>query len=81
MSDCTMAPPAQASLCDQCLLERVSAGDQPDFEALMQRYQKGLSRLVCRYLGNLQAQDVLQEICLQWYVSLPLPLAQSTEGG
>src|SRR5437763_17075721 len=57
---------------DNVLFQRALAGDQEAFEVLISRYQRLLFRLIYRYVGEYQeAHDVLQQVWLQLYLSLP----------
>jgi RNA polymerase sigma-70 factor (ECF subfamily) len=57
---------------DNILLHQALAGDQKAFEVLISRYQLSLFGLIYRYLGEYhEAQDVLQQVWLQLYLSLP----------
>jgi len=57
---------------DSILIHRVLAGDQKAFEALVCRYQRSLLRLIYRYVGEYhEAQDILQQVWIQLYLSLP----------
>jgi RNA polymerase sigma-70 factor, ECF subfamily len=57
---------------DSILVHRALFGDQAAFEALVSRYQRSLFRLIYRYMGEYhEAQDVLQQVWLQLYLSLP----------
>jgi RNA polymerase sigma-70 factor, ECF subfamily len=57
---------------DNTLLHEALAGNQKAFEALVNRYQHSLFGLIYRYVGEYhEAQDVLQQVWLQLYLSLP----------
>ena len=57
---------------DNTLLYEALAGDQIAFEALVNRYQHALFGLIYRYVGEYhEAHDVLQQVWLQLYLSLP----------
>ena len=57
---------------DNVLVHQALAGDEAAFEALVSRYQCSLLRLIYRYIGeHHEAQDVLQQVWLQLYLSLP----------
>jgi RNA polymerase sigma factor (sigma-70 family) len=57
---------------DNVLFQQALAGDQEAFEALFSRYQHSLFRLIYRYVGEYnEAHDVLQQVWLQLYLSLP----------
>jgi RNA polymerase sigma-70 factor (ECF subfamily) len=54
------------------LAEQVRAGDQIAFEMLVRRYSTPLFNFICRFLGDYdQACDVLQQVFLRFYTSLP----------
>jgi RNA polymerase sigma-70 factor, ECF subfamily len=54
------------------LVQQALAGDQEAFKALVSRYQYLLFRLIYRYVGEYhEAHDVLQQVWLQLYLSLP----------
>ena len=61
---------AQEEGADHLLLQKACAGDKAAFEALVWRYQTMLDRFVSRYVGSEQAQDVVQFVLLQLYLSL-----------
>jgi RNA polymerase sigma-70 factor, ECF subfamily len=57
---------------DNILVHQALSGDQEAFEALVSRYQRALFRLIYRYVGEYhEAHDVLQQVWLQLYLSLP----------
>ena len=57
---------------DNVLFQQALAGDQEAFEALISRYQHSLFRHIYRYVGEYnEAHDVLQQVWLQLYLSLP----------
>jgi RNA polymerase sigma-70 factor (ECF subfamily) len=57
---------------DNVLVDQALAGDQQAFEALVNRYQHALFGLIYRYVGEYhEAHDVLQQVWLQLYLSLP----------
>jgi RNA polymerase sigma factor (sigma-70 family) len=57
---------------DGVLIQRVLAGDQQAFEGLVQRYHLPLFQFICHFLGDYDwACDVLQQVFLQVYLSLP----------
>jgi RNA polymerase sigma factor (sigma-70 family) len=57
---------------DNVLFQQALAGDQEAFEALVSRYQHSLLRLIYRYVDEYhEAHDVLQQVWLQLYLSLP----------
>src|SRR6266496_6550888 len=57
---------------DAILAQQTLAGDQRAFEALVQRYSVPLFNLIYRFLGDYdQACDVLQQVFLRFYTSLP----------
>jgi RNA polymerase sigma factor (sigma-70 family) len=56
---------------DNILVHQALAGNQNAFEALVRRYQHSLFGLIYRYVGEYhEAQDVLQQVWLQLYLSL-----------
>ena len=62
-------PPA---LPDSVLAQQFLAGDQQAFEVLVQRYSGSLLTFICRFLGDYDAAcDILQQVMLQLYLSLP----------
>src|SRR5437868_11656884 len=57
---------------DGILAQQTLAGDQRAFETLVQRYSGTLFNFVCRFLADYdQACDILQQVFLQLYISLP----------
>ncbi|MBA2678505.1 MAG: sigma-70 family RNA polymerase sigma factor [Ktedonobacteraceae bacterium] len=57
---------------DAVLAQEVLAGDQRAFEALVRRYNTPLFNFICHLLGDYdQASDVLQQVFLRFYTSLP----------
>jgi len=57
---------------DGILAQQAIAGDQHAFEILVQRYSTPLFNFICRFLGDYdQACDILQQVFLQLYISLP----------
>jgi RNA polymerase sigma-70 factor (ECF subfamily) len=64
---------------DYLLIERAYAGDHAAFEILVRRYEKPLYHLIARYLGREKADDVLQFVLLQCYLTLPKLLSTSSE--
>src|SRR3989454_753810 len=57
---------------DGVLAQRTLAGDQSAYEILVQRYSTALFNFICRFLGDYdQACDILQQVFLQLYISLP----------
>lgn len=61
---------AQEEAADPLLLQQACAGDQAAFEMLVWRYQPMLYRFVTTYVDSEQAQDVVQFVLLQLYLSL-----------
>jgi RNA polymerase sigma factor (sigma-70 family) len=56
---------------DNVLVSRALSGDQEAFEALVSRYKKPLLGLIYHYVGEYnEAEDVLQQVWLQLYLSL-----------
>lgn len=60
----------QEAAADHLLLQQACAGDQAAFETLVWRYQPMLYRFVATYVDSEQAQDVVQFVLLQLYLSL-----------
>ncbi len=57
---------------DATLAHEVLAGDQRAFEVLVRRYNTPLFNFICHFLGDYdQASDVLQQVFLRFYTSLP----------
>lgn len=56
---------------DETLAARAAAGDASAFEAIVERFQARVFRLVCRLTTETDAPDVLQETFLQVYRHLP----------
>jgi len=57
---------------DSVLAQRYLAGDQQAFEVLVKRYSGPLLTSICRFLGEYDAAcDILQQVLLQLYLSLP----------
>nr|BBH92592.1 hypothetical protein KTA_07910 [Thermogemmatispora argillosa] len=57
---------------DGHLAQRALQGDTSAFEALVQRYSGPLFSFICHFLGDYdQACDILQQVFLQLYLSLP----------
>jgi RNA polymerase sigma factor (sigma-70 family) len=57
---------------DNVLVQQALAGDQEAFETLVSRYQHSILSLIYRYVGEYhEANDVLQQVWLQLYRSLP----------
>ncbi|MBV9230081.1 MAG: RNA polymerase sigma factor [Chloroflexi bacterium] len=58
---------------DSVLVGQILAGNQHAFETLVYRYSASLLGFIFHYLGNDdQASDVLQQVFLQLYLSLPI---------
>ncbi|QBD83716.1 sigma-70 family RNA polymerase sigma factor [Ktedonosporobacter rubrisoli] len=61
-----------ANLSDAVLAQQTLAGDQEAFEGLVRKYQASLFNFICHFLGDYdQACDVLQQVFLRFYISLP----------
>lgn len=59
-------------IADGVLAQQSLAGDQLAFESLVKRYNGPLFNFICRFLGDYdQASDILQQVFLQLYISLP----------
>jgi len=57
---------------DSALAQQSLAGDQRAFELLVQRYSTPLFNFIYHFLGEYdQACDILQQVFLQLYISLP----------
>jgi RNA polymerase sigma-70 factor (ECF subfamily) len=57
---------------DGALVKQTLAGDQYAFEMLVRRYNVPLFNFICHCLGDYdQACDVLQQVFLQLYISMP----------
>src|SRR6266567_5193326 len=58
---------------DGLLVGQALAGDQYAFEFLVTRYQLQLAGLIQSFLKDHdQSYDILQQVCLQLYLSLPI---------
>jgi RNA polymerase sigma factor (sigma-70 family) len=67
-SERRLASPAS----DGDLVERARAGNQEAFEMLVERYRMPLYQFISRYFGDYdQRCDVLQQVLIQLYISLP----------
>lgn len=71
-----LATVAGQTLCgaptDQALVARVQAGDKQAFNALVQKYQHKLFKLISRYVHDqADAMDVVQEAFIKAYLALP----------
>ncbi len=61
-----------SEMSDGILAQQSIAGDQRAFEILVQRYSTPLFNFICRFLSDYdQACDILQQVFLQLYISLP----------
>ena len=61
-----------SSLKDGDLVKQARAGNQAAFETLVERYQIPLHHFIARYFGDYdQRCDVLQQVLIQFYFSLP----------
>lgn len=57
---------------DSLLAQQTLSGDQRAFEIMVQRYSTPLFNFICHFLGDYdQACDVLQQVFLRFYTSLP----------
>jgi RNA polymerase sigma-70 factor, ECF subfamily len=65
---------------DETLAADAAAGDVRAFEALVERYQGRIYRLVCRLTSDTEAPDILQETFLQVYRHLPTFRGESQVG-
>jgi len=62
---------------DSILVQQALSGDQEAFEALVNRYKKSLFELIYHYVGEYhEAEDILQQVWLQLYLSLATLRAQ-----
>lgn len=60
------------SMSDGDLVEQARAGNQEAFEILVERYRMPLYQFISRYFGDYdQRCDVLQQVLIQLYISLP----------
>ncbi len=67
---------------DDLLIQQARMGDQGAFECLVDRYSSWLSRLISRIVRDeYAADDVLQQVWLQMYCSLPTLRPQGTLKG
>jgi len=58
---------------DGVLVQQAFNGDQDAFEVLVSRYQQSLFGLIYHYVGEYhEAEDVLQQVWLQLYLSSPI---------
>jgi len=61
-----------SDISDGVLVKQTLAGDQYAFEMLVRRYNVALFNFICHCLGDYdQACDVLQQVFLQLYISMP----------
>jgi RNA polymerase sigma factor (sigma-70 family) len=68
-----------AVLEDDHLLQQASTGDQRAFERLVERHGPWLLHLICRIVRDEHlAHDILQQVWLQLYRSLPTLRAEGT---
>src|ERR1051326_6288315 len=66
--ECHVAP----STSDGDLIEQARTGDQQAFEILVERYRVPLYQFISRYFWDYdQRCDVLQQVLIQLYLSLP----------
>jgi RNA polymerase sigma factor (sigma-70 family) len=71
-----------ADLADDALVHQARLGDHGAFEALVDRYSAVLLRLICQLVRDEHlAQDVLQYVFLQLYLSLPTLRTEGTLKG
>ena len=62
---------AEPETADSVLVQQALNGDQEAFEALVSRYKQSLFGLIYHYVGDChEAQDILQQVWLQLYLSL-----------
>jgi len=63
---------AEPIITDTVLAHQAVAGDQYAFESLVRRYSTSLYSFITRFLGDHdQASDILQQVFIQLYTSLP----------
>src|SRR5215471_13009277 len=63
---------AEPIITDTVLAHQAVAGDQYAFESLVRRYSTSLYSFITRFLGDHdQASDILQQVSIQLYTSLP----------
>jgi len=56
---------------DSSLVQQALSGDQEAFEVLVSRYKQSLFGLIYHYVGEYhEAEDILQQVWLQFYLSL-----------
>ena len=68
----TRTTPTRGTLRDGELVEQALTGNQRAFETLVERYQVPLSRFVFHYFHDQdQVSDIMQQVLLQLYLSLP----------
>ncbi len=68
----TRRPAISSDVSDMILAQQALSGDQNAFETLVRRYSTPLFNFICRFLGDYdQACDVLQQVFLRFYTSLP----------
>src|SRR5436853_7934718 len=71
-SYCDSLDTMASSLQDGDLVKQAQAGNQAAFETLVERYRVPLHRFVARCFGDYdQRSDVLQQVFVQLYLSLP----------
>jgi RNA polymerase sigma factor (sigma-70 family) len=62
---------ANTETTDNLLVQQALSGDQEAFEALVSRYKQSLFVLIYHYVGGYhEAEDILQQVWLQLYLSL-----------
>jgi RNA polymerase sigma factor (sigma-70 family) len=68
----TMPNVEHSVITDMVLAQQVLAGDSAAFESLVRRYSTSLYSFITRFLGDHdQASDILQQVFIQLYTSLP----------
>jgi len=61
----------QQEVSDRKLVEQAISGHQASFETLIDRYRSSLTYLISHYLPGDEASDILQQVFVKLYISLP----------